>query len=78
MTTKKQRRAMVAEKRARYDAETKRLGLEAQKRDQERREQRRFDAERAEQKKATALKMRKQHEAAELAQQIHIEGGLFA
>lgn len=63
MTTKKQRREQVAAKRAAYDAETKRLGLEAQKRDRNRREEIRFQALRAEQKKATALKMRKQHEA---------------
>ena len=63
MTTKKQRRQQVAEKRAAFDAETKRLGLEAQRRDRERREQIKFEAERAERSKKEALKMRKVHEA---------------
>jgi hypothetical protein len=35
MTTKKQRRANVAAKRAEYDAETRRIGLAAQQRGQD-------------------------------------------
>lgn len=37
MTTKKQRREQVAARRAQYDAETKRMGLAALKRDREKR-----------------------------------------
>lgn len=62
MTTKKQRREQVAEKRARYDEETRRMGLEAQKRDREKREQRKYDANRAESSKKAALVMRKKME----------------
>jgi hypothetical protein len=47
MTTKKQRRAAVAEKRARFDAESTRIGLEAQRIDREKRERRMSDVERA-------------------------------
>lgn len=62
MTTKKQRRAKVAEKRAIYDAESKRLGLEAQRIDREKRERRIEDVEREVKKRDNAQKMRKQHE----------------
>lgn len=45
MTTKKQRREQVAIRRAQYDAETKRLGLAAQRRDRERRDQKKSGVE---------------------------------
>lgn len=70
MTTKKQRREQVAAKRAEYDAETKRMGLEAQRIDREKRQNRLHDIERAERKKATALKMRQAHEAAEAKKEV--------
>lgn len=40
MTTKKQKRALMAEKRAKYDEETRQLGLAAQKLDREKRQRR--------------------------------------
>lgn len=46
MTTKKQRREQVAAKRARYDAESRRMGLEALRVEREKREQSLQDADR--------------------------------
>lgn len=51
MTTKKQRRANVAAKRAAFDASYRADGLAALKRSNDRAEQRRFDAEREANKK---------------------------
>lgn len=51
MTTKKQRRANVAAKRAAFDAAYKADGAAALKRSRDREEQRRFDAEREANKK---------------------------
>jgi hypothetical protein len=63
VTTKKQRRQQVAERTAARKEADRLHGLEMQRLDHQKREQKKFDAERAERKKETALKMRKQHEA---------------
>lgn len=58
MTTKKERRAQVEEKRERRIAEDKRVGLAALTRSREQRQRVLDDAERAQRSKKTALAMR--------------------
>lgn len=74
MTTKKQRRAAVAE-RAAARREWERLhGLEMQRLSHERREQLIHDAERAQSSRRTARSMRKAHEATEAR---HVEASVL-
>lgn len=63
MTTKKQRREQVAAKAERRRQTDIQLGLMAQQREKEKRDRVMYDADRAEQKKAAALRLRKAREA---------------
>jgi hypothetical protein len=63
VTTKKQRRQQVAERTAARKEADRLHGLEMQRIDREKRQQKAYDAERAEKSKKRALAMKKTHEA---------------
>lgn len=76
MTTHKQRRANIAEKRARFDASYRADGQAALARSKDRDAQRMFDHEREENKKKAAKHIAEVHAAERASKEMH-ENDLF-